>query len=389
MNKERPNLCENETMCSGCSACTAVCPVNAISLEYNCEGFLYPKVDKGSCIGCLKCEHVCAFKKDVINSIDEKKNTHIYAAKAKDKSVLYNSSSGGMFTVLSDLFLENGDAIVSCVYSDENDAVEFSFIDSKSKRDEARGSKYIQAEIGNSFARIVDWLIEHPEKNMLVVGTGCQIAGIDLVLKEKKLRDRVLLVDLICHGAASSRLWKDYIYKIKSKMGDNLTYITFKNKKNGWENPSAFVKIQDKEVSIKPYVDWFYMGWILRESCYNCPYTKIDRNSDITIGDFWGIQNSIPEFYDTQGVSLVITHNSEGERIFSKLKSVIDFCESDRESCLQPRLLFPEKRPKDRDLFWKDMNQKGLEYCEVKYYEYHKKTLKEKLKIIIKKLLRK
>ena len=120
---------------------------------------------------------------------------------------------------------------------------------------------------------------------------------------------------MICHGAPSSGLWKDYIQKIENKYNAKINYITFKNKRNGWEFPSTFVKIEDKEVSIKPYSDWFYMGWTLRKSCYKCPYTKIDRNSDITIGDYWGIQNVMPDFYDKNGISLVITHTEVGNEL--------------------------------------------------------------------------
>lgn len=389
MDKKQPNLCVRARDCSGCTACAAVCPVKAIKFEYNSEGFLYPQVDNNKCVGCLKCESVCAFKKDTINPIGEKKNTYIYAAKTRDRNALFNSSSGGIYTVLSDLFFEKNDTVVSCIYSYKNNAVLFSLLNDKSKRDKARGSKYIQAEVGDAFLHIVYWLSDNPGRNMLVIGTGCQIAGLDLLLREKKLRNRVVLVDLICHGVASSKLWKNFIHKVENENGGSIDYITFKNKRNGWENPSVFVKIEDRELSIKPYADWFYMGWTLRESCYHCPYTRIDRNSDITIGDFWGIQNVMPDFYDKMGVSLVITHSNKGLEIFNEVKKAIDYRESNREDCLQPRLTTPQVRPKDRDSFWRDINQKGLEYCEKRYFEYYSVPLKVKIKNSIKKLIRK
>lgn len=388
MEKKGPNLCNNAKDCCGCTACSAICPVKAIYFEYNSEGFLYPVINRKRCIGCLKCEAVCAYKKDKKILIGEKKDIHIYAAKARDKEVVTNSSSGGIFTILSDLFLEKKDAVVSCIYAYDEKSVKFSWIDSKSKRNEARGSKYIQAEAGDTFSDIVKWLLDNPHKNMLVVGTGCQIAGLDLVLSEKKLRSRVVLVDLICHGAASSGLWKEFISNLEKKNGGKINNITFKDKRNGWENPSVFVKIENKEVSIKPYADWFYMGWSLRESCYECPYARIDRNSDITIGDFWGIQNVMPEFYDNMGVSLVITHNEKGEKIFDLAKKTIDFYESNRKDCLQPRLMTSQVRPKNRDSFWKDMNKKGIEFCEKKYFEYYKVPLKVKMKNSIKRILK-
>ena len=387
MKKQKPRLYKHAKDCSGCAVCAAICPVEAITFEYDSEGFLYPKINKNTCIECMKCEKVCAYKKDILNPIGERKHTHIYAAKVKDSNTLFSSSSGGMFSVLSDLFFERNDSVVSCVYSYEKNAVCFSFLEDQSIRNEARGSKYIQAETGNTFREIIRWLSRNSKNNMLVVGTGCQIAGLDLLLKEKRLRDRVVLVDLICHGAASPGLWKNFLCKVEKENGGKIHYLTFKNKRNGWENPSVFVKIKDKEVSIKSYADWFYMGWTLRKSCYQCPYTRIDRHSDLTIGDFWGIQNVMPDFYDKMGVSLVITHSPKGEKIFQKITKSIEYCESNRIDCLQPRLKVPPICPKNREKFWQDMKKKGLDYCEKRYFENYNIPMSQKIKNLMKKVI--
>lgn len=385
--KEKPNLYKQAADCSGCAACATICPVSAITFKYNAEGFLYPQVDDSKCVRCLMCESVCAYKKDTQMPISERECTHIYAAKSRNPDVLFQSSSGGIFTVLSDFFFEQNNAVVSCVYSYENDTVLFAFLNDETVRDKARGSKYIQAEVGDAFQNIIKWIVDNPDRSMLVVGTGCQMAGLDLLLKEKKIRDHVILVDLICHGAASSKLWKNFIHKIEYENGGHIDYITFKNKRNGWESPSVFAKIKDKELSIKPYADWFYMGWSLRESCYNCPYTRIDRNSDITIGDFWGIQNVMPDFYDKMGVSLVITHNENGENLFDSIKDKINYRESNRKDCLQPRLCTPQSKPKNRDKFWYDMNKRGIEYCEKKYCEHYDTPFTARIKKIIKQIM--
>lgn len=387
MNNKAPNLCNEKEECCGCTACATICPVQAISFEYDSEGFLYPQINKNKCIGCLKCEEVCAFKQDIIFPIEENLNTKIFAAKSKSEEIVINSSSGGMFTVFSDVFLNRGDIVAACKYSYEFDKVTFSLISNKDIRNEARGSKYIQAELDDSFKRIIEFLREHPKKKILVVGTGCQIAGLDLVLKTKKLRERAVLIDLICHGAASSGLWKRFICEIERKNNGKLDYITFKDKRNGWESPSTFAVIDGKKISIKPYSDWFYMGWNLRESCYNCPYTKIDRMSDMTIGDYWGIQNVLPKFYDPMGVSLVIVHTADGMKLFDHIRDKIDYVESNRKDCLQPRLVSPQLRPNNRDCFWRDMEQNGMDYCIEKYKEYYAVSVKEKVKRFLKKLL--
>lgn len=386
MNKWKPSLYESNEECCGCTACATVCPKQAITFDYNMEGFLYPKIDFSKCVGCLKCEAVCAFKKDIKTPIPEKPKTKIWAAKSRNRDVVANSSSGGMFTVFSDVFLERGDIVAACQYSYETDSVLLSIIHDKESRDKARGSKYIQAELKDSFNNLIELLRKHREKKAIVFGTGCQIAGLDLVLKSLQLRNRVVLVDLICHGVASSNLWKNYISKIESEQGDPISYVTFKDKRNGWESPSVFAIIDEKETSIKSYADWFYMGWSLRESCYKCPYTRIDRRSDITIGDYWGIQNVIPEFYDRMGVSLVIVHTESGMELFDNVSHAIDYQLSNRKECLQPRLISPQLRPTDRDFFWSDMQENGMDYCIEKYKEHYDVSIKEKIKKCLKRL---
>lgn len=388
MDKRKPRLWENKNECCGCTACATICPKQAITFNYDMEGFLYPRIDFTKCVGCLKCEAVCAFKKDIETPIPEYSKTKIYAAKSKSREVVTNSSSGGMFTAFSDAFLERGDIVAACQYSYETDSVMLSIITDKESRDKARGSKYIQAELKDSFDKLIALLRKHREKKALVFGTGCQIAGLDLVLKSVHLRDRVVLVDLICHGAASSNLWKNYISRIESEKGGSISYITFKNKRNGWESPSIFAIIDGKEISIKSYSDWFYMGWSLRNSCYKCPYTRIDRRSDITIGDYWGIQNVMPKFYDRMGVSLVIVHTESGRELFNNVSSAIEYQISNRKECLQPRLISPQLRPNDRDLFWSDMQEKGMDYCIEKYVEQYNVSIKEKIKKYLKRLLK-
>ena len=384
----KPKISLSVEDCCGCGACAAICPVTAISFQYNNEGFLYPHVDTSKCIGCLSCEKVCAFSKDRVKQIAPNLQASIYAAKHKNLDVLKKSSSGGMFTALSDLFITDGDMVACCTYSYEDNAVVFDFINNEDARDRARGSKYIQAEAGFAFKEIVNWLNQNPDKKMLVVGTGCQIAGLDLLLKKTNLREHTVLVDLVCHGVTSSGLWKNFVQNLEQQNNGKITYVTFKDKDNGWENPLAYTEIGGQRVTIKPFTDWFYMGWTIRESCYSCPYTRIDRNSDITIGDYWGIRAAIPQFYDKMGVSLVIAHSAQGRAVLKQAEEELVLCSSSREQCLQPRLISPQKRPKDRDAFWHDMQEKGIDYCAEKYVEQYTVPLVSKLKCLLKKILR-
>ena len=319
-------------------------------------------------------------------------NTLVYAVKHKNKNVIKSSSSGGLFTALSDVFLDNGNAVASCVYNYKTDKVEFKIYQDKNTRDYARGSKYIQASIGNGFKDVSEWLMKNPEKSLIAFGTGCQMDGLRRYLQLKNLRHRVILIDIICHGATSPGLWEKYL-KDKNLKG-KLDYISFKDKRNGWHNPTVFVKSNGNEISIKDFYEWFYGEWAIRESCYSCPFTRIERDTDMTIGDYWGIENVMPDFADPMGVSLMLIHSNEGKKLFEKIKDSIEYRESNQIDCLQPRLISPAEHPKDRKRFWDDVNSKGIEYCSKKYKEDVLKTsiwrkVVRKAKSIIKKLLNK
>ena len=316
-------------------------------------------------------------------------DTLVYAVKNKDKNVVKNSSSGGLFTALTDAFLNDGYAVASCIYNYETDGVEYKVYNDYLTRDSARGSKYIQASIGTGFKDLSEWLIRNPEKELIAFGTGCQMEGLRRFLELKHLRERVVIVDLICHGATSPGVWKKYL--ICKEIKGKIQYLSFKDKRNGWHDPTVYAKVEGKEVSIKDFSEWFYGGWAIRESCYKCPFAKIDRNSDITIGDYWGIEEAIPQFADQMGVSLALIHTEKGMELFNRIKEYIFYQESDKIHCKQPRLISPAVKPKDRNQFWFDIEKKGIEYCLSNYKERvavipFEKRLFLKIKLCLKKL---
>lgn len=316
----------------------------------------------------------------------------VYAVKHKNCDIVKNSSSGGLFTALSDAFFREGNAVASCIYNYKTDQVEFKIYEDSETRDSARGSKYIQASIKNGFKDVLAWLNSNPNRKLLAFGTGCQMEGLRLYLEAKKLRDRVLIIDIICHGATSPGLWQKYITYIDIR--GKIEYLSFKDKRNGWHNPTVFAKVSGEEISIKDFSEWFYGQWAIRESCYKCPFTKIDRNTDITIGDYWGIEGVMPDFADPMGVSLLLLHSDRGKEVFDKIKDSIDYRKSNHKDCLQPRLISPAERPKDRETFWNDVNDKGLDYCSKNYKEAVViiplwRRVAQKVKSGIKKLLHK
>lgn len=292
--------------------------------------------------------------------------TIVYAGRIKDRSVLLKSSSGGAFTALSDYFLNTADMVIAAVYNYDRHTTEFHMIRSREQRDFALGSKYMQSKPGNIFREAYRWLMENPDKRLLFVGMGCQADGFRKYAEMKDIRNRVYIVDIICHGSPSPKLWREYASSLEKRKG-KITYLTFKDKRNGWKTPTAFVKTSGKEVEIGEYVKIFYNHCALRPSCHECPYATIDRKVDLTIGDFWHIEETIPEFYEPDGNSLFLIHTERGKQLFNEIKSELDYKLSDVKSCWQNRLEAPTPVSNHRQEFWNDYQEKGIEFIMKKY----------------------
>lgn len=292
--------------------------------------------------------------------------TKVYAGRLKDTESLLRSSSGGAFVAISDVFLNNGDAIVCAVYNYLTHTAEFKLIQNLEERDAAIGSKYMQSKPGRIYKVAEEWLKEHPERKLLFVGMGCQADGFRKFAEMKGIRERVWIVDIICHGSPSPKIWREYAESLENRSG-KITYLAFKDKRNGWKSPTAFVKIDGQEVSIKDYVKIFYNRCALRPSCYECPYATTERKTDMTIGDFWHIEETIPDFYDKDGNSLFLIHTDRGEALFEQIKGNLDYRLSDTKQCWQANLEAPTTRSEQRDTFWNDYQRKGVDFIMKKY----------------------
>lgn len=358
----------NREDCSGCSACQYSCPINALEMKKDEEGFLYPYTNESLCIDCGLCRKVCSFKeqsKDV-------STIKVYAAIHKDKNIVNISSSGGMFTALSDFILSNGGTVYGAVFRDDYRKVYHDRASDVQQRNHMRGSKYVQSDLKDIFLKVKEDL----ENGLMVLftGTPCQAAGIKRFLDLKKTKqDKLYICDIICHGTPSSDLWMDYIDYLEKKHTNIITNFSFRSKDKGWKKYSLSVKSNNIDISkqcnkkdsfLKLYLN--YSG-VLRPSCYNCKFTNLKRPSDITIGDFWNVELSLPEMDDNTGVSLVLLNTHKGQEVFSKVKNELQYKESNTNDCFQAHLLYPSRRPKNRDVFWRDYKSRGLKYVLNKY----------------------
>lgn len=306
--------------------------------------------------------------KSRIDLLDEGKiELEVYAVRLRNIQKLKESSSGGMFTALSDCILRRGGVIVCSLYNYATNELEFRLVGNVGERDKARGSKYIQSNVNNIFYIVEKWVRTHPNKELLFVGTGCQAAAFRKFVQLKKFEEHVYIVDLICQGVASPIIWKEYVKFQETKHQGRVEYLTFKDKRFSWRSPISIIKIKNQEIMIPDIVKIINSKYVYRPSCYKCPYARVNRVSDITIGDFWGIEKRIPDFYSPYGNSVVLIHTRKGKILFDELKEAVIYTHSSIKDCIQPQLVRAVSKPQNRTEFWDDYKNLGIKNVMHKY----------------------
>lgn len=305
-------------MCTGCGACKNICPVDAISMQMNKEGFIYPVIDYSKCVNCGKCVNTCPVHEPKYKN---KKNPECLAVWAKDE-IRMKSASGGVFSAFAEYVLENGGYICGAAWADEW-AVEHIVGNSEEDLDKIRNSKYVQSDIANSYKEIKNLLSQ--KEMVLFCGTPCQVAGLYAYLEHKEYKN-LYTMDLVCHGVPSPKVLRKYV---KEKFADKpIKNIDFRAKDvYGWCS-SITVTFEDGEVYRDTHDrDIFYRAFLpciaLRKSCEQCPFSKLPRQGDLTIGDFWGIDRYNPQLNDRKGTSVVLVNNNQGKKILNLIEGKI------------------------------------------------------------------
>lgn len=334
--------------CCGCSACVQRCPKQCIRLEEDTEGFLYPQVDEETCIKCGLCEKVCP----ILNQADKLSVLEVLAVKNSNDEERMNSSSGGVFLPLAREVINQGGVVFGAVY-DESWEVHHVYAEKIEDVYPMMGSKYLQSKIGNSFKDAERFLKQGRE--VLFVGSPCQIAGLRTYLRNKQYSN-LLAVDFLCHGVPSPGVWRRYLAetyggydakeqsRLQATAGKNSVLLSslnatspigdikFRDKReSGWKKfrfvvrqKSASKADQNTVLSSdihydNPFMRGFLSDIYLRPSCYACKCKNGVNHSDMTIADFWGINQIAPEFDDDKGVGLVLLNTKKGEEYFSRL----------------------------------------------------------------------
>lgn len=314
--------------CCGCSACVQACPKSCISFNEDEEGFCYLKVNLVDCINCGLCEKVCP----VINQDSPREPLHIYASKNLDEDIRLKSSSGGVFTLLAEKVIEEGGVVFGAQFNKQWEVIH-SYRETKEGLVAFRGSKYAQSRIGSSYTDAAAFL--KAGRKVLFSGTPCHIAGLKRFLR--KNYDNLLTVDIVCHSVPSPKIWSLYLdafisIKLRTKIKDSnlsIEKISFREKKPSWKNYSFSIsgefngeKFKLRELQGRNlYMRGFLSDLYTRPSCYSCPTKESKSRSDITLSDFWGIENILPAFDDEAGVSLVIINSEVGATAYHALNA--------------------------------------------------------------------
>lgn len=343
--------------CCGCSACLQRCPKSCITLHEDQEGFLYPVVDESKCVDCKLCEKVCP----VLNQGERKNPLSVYASMNTNESIRKQSSSGGVFSLLAGRTIKEGGIVFGARF-DEKWEVTLDWTDSLDGIAAFRGSKYLQSKVGESYKQAESFLKQG--RQVLFTGSPCQVAGLKHYLRKEY--NNLFTVDFLCHGVPSPKVWRLYLKEWCEKESirlESLSHIAFRSKELGWKNFSLKLETTDGKVKTESFRENIFMraflrDMILRPSCYVCPSKSGKSASDITIADYWGIQNVCPEIDDDKGTSLVMVNTKKGKDVYDSL-DVHSVETGIREEAKRVNGGFLETIPQhpNRSLFFKELDR--------------------------------
>jgi coenzyme F420-reducing hydrogenase beta subunit len=320
-------------------------------MERDSEGFLMPRIEQARCVHCGKCAQVCPVDKTM-----PKAQTQTFLVQIRHEEVRRCSSSGGAFSALANAALCRGGAVFGCAMADDCYSARHICVETPDELGNLRGSKYIQSEIGNAFAEAKRVL--EAGRWVLFSGTPCQIAGLRSYLGKKEY-DKLLCVDLLCHGTASPWVWEKYLRELEEQYGAKALTVNFRDKREGWVVFSLACRFANgREYSSPVTQDLFLRGFVadlyLRKSCYRCKCQGEQCASDITLGDFWGVERVVPELADGKGTSLAMVHTAKGSEALHAVASDCIIQAVPMEKALLPKSPYygpvPENPLRDRAL---------------------------------------
>lgn len=360
----------DKSKCCGCHACVQVCPKQCVKMEMDYEGFLYPIVNKDTCIYCSLCEKVCPLLDKV--SSENFETPLVYAVYAKDESLRIRSTSGGVATMLANYMYREGAYICGAVYTDD---FKVELIVTRKEEDLKRiqTSKYIQATVGNTYKEIKT-LLDKGEK-VFICSTPCQIAGLKKYLR--KDYDNLFTCDLICKGVPPHKVLRSYVSSMEQKQKARCVEVwsKYKNDKLPWGRlGSKYSFANGKSIFTTGGTDMFmrlflHTGFVVRPSCIECTFKGLPRHSDISIGDFWGIEN-YSEMDRAKGISVLMVNNDgKGRKLFEAIEQdmIVERHGIDEATFNNPQIMKPYDPQMGfsveiRKRFFEELDKYGFDY---------------------------
>ena len=357
--------------CSSCGACANVCVHGAITMQLDKEGFYRPVIDASKCIHCGLCEKKCPWVTNVSNPHNSPNKPLTLAAYANDEFIRIHSSSGGIFTLLSNEILNRGGVVVGVA---QLSSTRFGHIIVENKADlvKLQGSKYVQADVGSIYKNVRELLKNH--RLVLFSGTPCQVAALYATLGNFASSNDLYTIDIVCHGVPSVKVFEKYINELEYQKNALFDSIVFREKSTGWKNYSLLYRFEKGKEILENHNQSKYMRLFLSRICQNtsccdCHYRKLPRIADITLGDYWGVAQYHTEMDDDKGTSVVLLNTNQGRELFSSIVDSVTQRESSLEYAIarNPCIVKSSKRHFRRSAFFSDLNSLSIENLVKKY----------------------
>lgn len=363
-------ICSSNS-CIGCNVCATVCPKNAIKMEKDSLGFIYPKIDKNKCIDCNICKNKCPINQKIL---ENKFEPICYAAKNKDNDERMKSTSGGVFPLLAKYILKEKGIVYGATI--ENYKTSHIRIDKEKDLYKILGSKYSQSSLINVLPKIKKDIKDN--KLILFSGTPCQVGAIKALVGDYK---NIYYVSVICHGVINDDILERYMKE------ENIKDFTYRTKDNGWSTSSVKI-VKDQTPKVIKFMDCslttlYIHNSILRNSCYECKFKGKNNQADIILGDYWGINSVHPEMFDEKGVSALIINSQKGKNLITKSKAMkkLITTETTLENILiqNPSLNNSSKKPLRRYTIEEDLQNNTMKIIsELDKYKNELNLLKPK-----------
>ena len=365
--------------CCGCSACVSACPVSAIRMTEDANGFISPRIDESRCIDCGKCSKIC----DFIKAHPEQSNSEkAFSLIIRDKDVLKKSTSGGAFSTFSNYIQNQSGYIVGSVFEDDF-TLRHVITRDPDVCEKMRGSKYTQSDTQGVFEKVKGLLTAG--SLVLFTGTPCQCGALKSFLGKEY--DNLYVIDLLCHGVPNNRLFKDHIAYLETVYKSKIKGYCFRDKKYGWNAYSNSVLLQGGK-SISKWINQVYYSFFvknvsLRPSCYHCPYRSLYRQGDVTIADFWGYEKVTGEKQNNTGISLVFANNKKGLDMIEQCGVVASVQEVNLKRVQNSIHLNQVISKIDQRAFWKTYQDGGYTALVKSYFD---SSLSKRLRYTIRKI---